>query len=72
MEKITRLPKGVWYETKRRRYRVRKYHNKVIYGPYYYRTLQDALAKMDELMEMLSEIPKERFKRSTSPTKGAS
>ena len=73
MNKLSRFPKGLWYEAPRRRYRVRKYHNKVVYGPYYYTSLERALLKLEELNAMLEEIPKERMKRGhTSPTKGAS
>lgn len=68
MTTLSRFPKGLWYETKRRRYRVRRYHNKVVYGPYYYRTLDQALLKLNEVNSMLEEIPKIR-RGSTSPTK---
>ena len=68
MTTLSRFPKGLWYETKRRRYRVRRYHNKVVYGPYYYRTLDQALFKLKEVNAMLEEIPKIR-RGSTSPTK---
>lgn len=70
MKNLSRFPKGLWYETKRRRYRVRKYHNKVVYGPYYYRVLEDALIKLAEVNTMLDGIPKER-RSSTPTTKGA-
>lgn len=55
---ISTLPKGVWYEAEKRRYRVRRYHNKVVYGPYYYRTLEAAMTRYDTLCRELAEIPK--------------
>lgn len=69
MIELSRFPKGLWYEPNRRRYRVRRYRNNIVYGPYYFRTLDDAMLKLEDLNEELSRIPKER-KSSTSPTKG--
>ena len=70
MNELARFPKGLWYEAKRRRYRVRKYHNKVVYGPFYFRVLEDALIKLEEVNSELQQIPKQR--RSSTPiTKGA-
>jgi hypothetical protein len=37
-----------------------------IYGPWYFRTLDDALAKYEELMEELSAIPKV-YRRVATP-----
>lgn len=71
MNSLSRLPKGLWYEAPRRRYRVRRYHNKVVYGPFYFRTLDDALAKLDEVNSELTLIPKERRSTTTPTTKGA-
>lgn len=62
----SRFPKGLWYEEKRRRYRVRRYHNNVVYGPFYYRVLDDALVKLAELNTYLKDIPKVR--RGLTPT----
>lgn len=56
---ISSLPKGIWYEAPKRRYRVRKYHNKVVYGPFYYRTLEGAMTRYQALCEELAQIPKE-------------
>lgn len=56
---MTALPKGIWYEEAKRRYRVRRYHNKVVYGPYYYRTLEAAMTRFEALNEELALIPKE-------------
>lgn len=58
MELLSRLPRGLWYENAKRRYRVRRYHNKVVYGPYYFRTLEAAVARLNELNEELAAIPK--------------
>ncbi len=69
MENLTQLPKGLWYEAPKRRFRVRRYHNKVVYGPKYYRTLDEALSALDKLNAELAQIPKDprapRNKRST-------
>jgi hypothetical protein len=70
MNKLSRFPKGLWYESPRRRYRVRRYHNKIVYGPFYFRGLEDALAKLDEVNEELALIPKER-RGQTPTTEGA-
>lgn len=69
MTNLARLPKGLWYEAKRRRYRVRKYRNQVVYGPWYFRTMEEAMAKLDELNRLLAAIPKVR-RNFPAPTKG--
>jgi len=61
------LPKGIWYEAPKRRFRVRKYHNKVAYLKGYYRTFAEAKVAMDELETYLATIPKERKKREARP-----
>lgn len=60
------LPRGIWYEAPKRRFRVRKYHNGVSYLKGYYRTFDEAQAAMEELQAYLDTIPKERKKRATS------
>jgi hypothetical protein len=60
MENLARLPKGLWYEAPKRRYRVRRYHNKVTYLKGYYRTLDEAVAALDVLNAELALIPKDR------------
>lgn len=67
---ITSLPKGVWYEAPKRRYRVRRYHNKLVYGPYYYRTLEAAMARYDTLCEELAQIPKDSRPRRKLTSEG--
>jgi hypothetical protein len=62
METLSRLPKGLWYEPERRRYRVRKYRNGTVYGPYYFRTLEEAYARLQSLNEELAAIPKVKRK----------
>lgn len=59
MDNLTRLPKGLWYEAPKRRFRVRRYHNKIVYGPFYFRTLDAAVARLNELNEELATIPKD-------------
>jgi hypothetical protein len=66
MENIAQLPKGIWYEAPKRRYRVRRYHNKITYLKGYYRTYGAACAAMDELNAELSMIPKEKRQRRKS------
>jgi hypothetical protein len=63
------LPRGIWYEAPKRRFRVRKYHNGVSYLKGYYRTFEEAEKALEELQAYLDTIPKERKKResSTSP-----
>ena len=61
------LPRGIWYEAPKRRFRVRKYHNGIAYLKGYYRTYDEAEAAMAELDSYLSTIPKKRKKRETTP-----
>lgn len=63
MENLAKLPKGIWYEVSKRRFRVRRYHNKVTYLKGYYRTFDRAAAALHELNEELSLIPKEKRNR---------
>jgi len=71
----TILPRGIWYEAPKQRFRVRKYHNKVAYLKGYYPTFIEAQAALDELEEYLLTIPKERKDRRrklvSHPTLGA-
>ena len=61
------LPRGIWYEAPKRRFRVRKYHNRVSYLKGYYRTFIEAKQALAELETYLSTIPKERKKREAKP-----
>jgi len=58
------LPRGIWYEAPKRRFRVRKYHNKIAYLKGYYRTFAQAEIALAELETYLDSIPKERKKRT--------
>lgn len=60
------LPRGIWYEAPKRRFRVRKYHNGVSYLKGYYRTFAEAREALTELEAYLSTIPKQRKKRESS------
>lgn len=71
METIAQLPKGLWYEAPKRRFRVRKYHNKVTYLKGYYRTYERARAALKELNAELALIPKDKRRRRESPGKTA-
>ena len=67
MDTIAQLPKGIWYEAPKRRFRVRRYHNKVTYLKGYYRTYERAAAALKELNLELALIPKDKRKRRGSP-----
>jgi hypothetical protein len=58
------LPRGIWYEAPKRRFRVRKYRNGVSYLKGYYRTFEEAEAALKELDDYLKDIPKQRKQRS--------
>lgn len=60
------LPRGIWYEAPKRRFRVRKYHNGVSYLKGYYRTFGEAEQALDELQEYLATIPKQRKPREVT------
>lgn len=60
MKTSAKLPKGIWYEAPKRRFRVRRYHNKVTYLKGYYRTFGAAKAALEELNRELALIPKEK------------
>lgn len=64
---VETLPRGIWYEAPKRRFRVRKYHNKVAYLKGYYRTFEQAVSALYELEEYLSNIPKVRKERRSKP-----
>lgn len=71
METIA-LPKGIWYEAPKRRFRVRRYHNKITYLKGYYRTFERAEVALSELNMELALIPKDKRRRreSTGNTTG--
>lgn len=60
------LPRGIWYEAPKRRFRVRKYHNGASYLKGYFRTFDEAKEALVELETYLSTIPKQRKKRESS------
>ena len=60
-----KLPPGLWYEHDRRRWRVRRYRNRVPYLKGYYATKAEALAALRELNEELMSIPKRRVTATT-------
>lgn len=60
------LPRGIWYEAPKRRFRVRKYHNGTSYLKGYYRTFGEAQDALTELQEYLSTIPKQRKQRTNA------
>lgn len=64
-----KLPRGIWFDKEKNRYRVRRYRNG---KPYlrYRRTLELALKVYEELKEELAKIPKltrEQMKRGVVP-----
>lgn len=60
------LPRGVWFEAAKNRYRVRRYRNHITYLAGYYPTAEQAIAALKELDEFLDSIPRER--RSSDST----
>lgn len=58
------LPKGIWYEAPKRRFRVRKYRNGLSYLKGYYRTFEEAERALAELDKYLETIPKKRKQRA--------
>ena len=54
------LPRGIWYEADRDRYRVRLYRNKIPYLVGYYRSLPDAEQALSNLRTKISTIRKQR------------
>lgn len=64
-----KLPRGIWFDGEKNRYRVRKYRNGKSYLRYR-RTLDAALKVFDELSKELTKIPKltrEQMKRGVVP-----
>lgn len=57
------LPRGIWYEAPKRRFRVRKYRNGVSYLKGYYRTFEEAEVALKALDDYLDNIPKQRKQR---------
>lgn len=62
------LPRGIWYEAPKRRFRVRKYHNGISYLKGYYRTFDRAQEALAQLEGYLATIPKSRKKRESFGT----
>lgn len=54
------LPRGIWYEKNRNRYRVKLYRNNISYFGGYYKTPDAAIQAYEELKKFLSTIPKLR------------
>lgn len=52
------LPRGIWYEAERNRYRVRLYRNKIPYLVGYYRSLPDAQDALENLRGKIQRIRK--------------
>jgi hypothetical protein len=51
-----KLPTGVWYDAPNRRYRVRRYKNRVPYLVGYFTTLEEALAAHAQLSVRLASV----------------
>ena len=56
----TTLPKGIWYEKSRNRYRVKLYKNATPHLAGYFRTPAEALQAYHKLKNKLNKIPKTR------------
>lgn len=55
------LPKGVWHEKNKKRYRVRLYKNKEAYNGGYYTSLNQALIAWQKLKNKLALIPTKTY-----------
>lgn len=53
-----KLPRGIWYEAPKKRYRVRLYRNKVPFLAGYYKTLEEAEEALQLLKQHLATVPK--------------
>jgi nicotinic acid phosphoribosyltransferase len=53
-----KLPRGIWYEVKKKRYRVRLYRNNSPFLFGYYPDIHEAIAALAKLRYQLKEIPK--------------
>lgn len=51
------MPRGLWYEESRQRYRVRLYRNQRCYQSYF-KTYDEAIKKYEEIQKRISKIPK--------------
>ena len=66
------LPRGIWFEAAKNRYRVRKYRNRIPYLIGYFPTLAEAQAALSQLDEKLTGIPKRRRRHTHRPPPCAS
>jgi hypothetical protein len=57
---VNQLPRGIWFERAKNRYRVRRYRNHVTYLAGYFSTEEEARAALTELDAFLDSIPRER------------
>lgn len=55
---MTKLPRGIWFEEKYNRYRVRLYRNKVPHLLGYFSTQEAAAKGLELLKERLKKVPK--------------
>lgn len=62
-----KLPRGIWYEAKYNRYRVRLYRNKVPHLIGYFPTEEAAVKALEILKERLKKIPKRSRRDSKAP-----
>lgn len=70
---MSNLPKGIWYEKSRNRYRVRLYRNQTPYLGGYYKTIPEALHALAQLKQDLEEIaPTPRRKKHQKKAFGCS
>lgn len=58
MSDTKNCPRGIWYEEKKRRYRVRLYRNNIAYLGGYFGDYNIAVKKLAELKLKISAIPK--------------
>lgn len=55
-----KLPRGVWYEHARKRYRVRLYRNHTTFHAGYFDNEEDALSALESLKHRLASVPKHK------------
>lgn len=60
MSNTPQLPRGIWFEEAKNRFRVRLYRNNIAYMGGYFKSLPEAEAALKTLHKKVDAIPKER------------
>lgn len=64
---MSALPRGIWFEPAKKRYRVRLYRNRIPFLVGYYYDLNEAEAALEDLRTKLAATPKRRRKPHVRP-----